>query len=442
MSALAAMIHNSPRQAAQRRLMEVVNGGSPAPVQAKSAGAGQDAAPQLAAKPNNTGLPDNLKSGIENLSGMSMDHVNVHYNSSQPAQLNALAYAQGSDIHVAPGQEQHLPHEAWHVVQQAQGRVQPTVQMKGEVAQTPSIKASGSPVQRKWVNNGGQFLIWDRFIDGARWFYDTESSKMFYTLIGFTSERKDREEWVKEHGSDPLAKLDGSMISSEELAPVDHDLGPAGDLMAQLEERYITKPTWEEGSGPEPSQKKMVLIESFVKLDNGSVESVYKNEMDVNQNKFYAAWNQRTRDTEVGPKKTKAMFNSDLLTCHREIAMDFAKTEGAEVSEDKDVFTVVRKNVNNGDWQAIQGKLPIKIRGTFAGGLTVSESEPVAIGKDFTHTGVDGKTNTVTTMLDVFKVMVPNSKAVYAMIAQRYPEYFIARWEFKGGCLTATVVKK
>ena len=81
-------------------------------------------------KPNNTGLPDHLKSGIESLSGMSMDHVKVHYNSPQPAQLNAHAYAQGSDIHVAPGQEQHLPHEAWHVVQQAQGRVKPTMQMK------------------------------------------------------------------------------------------------------------------------------------------------------------------------------------------------------------------------------------------------------------------------------------------------------------------------
>lgn len=88
---------------------------------------------QPAAKSNNTDLPDNLKFGIENLSGMSMDHVNVHYNSSQPAQLNALAYAQGSDIHIAPGQEQHLPHEAWHVVQQAQGRVQPTMQMKDGV---------------------------------------------------------------------------------------------------------------------------------------------------------------------------------------------------------------------------------------------------------------------------------------------------------------------
>jgi hypothetical protein len=79
---------------------------------------------------NNTGLPDNLKAGIESLSGISMDSVKVHYNSPQPAQLNALAYAQGTDIHVAPGQEKHLPHEAWHVVQQAQGRVQPTMQMK------------------------------------------------------------------------------------------------------------------------------------------------------------------------------------------------------------------------------------------------------------------------------------------------------------------------
>jgi hypothetical protein len=88
---------------------------------------------QLEEKPNNTGLPNQLKSGIESLSGMSMDGVKVHYNSDKPAQLNAHAYAQGTEIHVAPGQEQHLPHEAWHVVQQAQGRVKPTMQMKAGV---------------------------------------------------------------------------------------------------------------------------------------------------------------------------------------------------------------------------------------------------------------------------------------------------------------------
>ena len=86
---------------------------------------------QLEEGPNRTGLPDQLKAGVENLSGISLNDVKVHYNSAKPAQLNALAYAQGTDIHVAPGQEQHLPHEAWHIVQQKQGQVKPTMQMKG-----------------------------------------------------------------------------------------------------------------------------------------------------------------------------------------------------------------------------------------------------------------------------------------------------------------------
>lgn len=88
---------------------------------------------QQSTSSNRTGLPDQLKAGIESLSGISLDDVKVHYNSSQPAQLNALAYAQGSDIHIAPGQERHLPHEAWHLVQQAQGRVKPTMQLKREI---------------------------------------------------------------------------------------------------------------------------------------------------------------------------------------------------------------------------------------------------------------------------------------------------------------------
>ena len=82
-------------------------------------------------RPNNTGMPDNLKSGIESLSGYSMDNVRVHYNSSKPATVQALAYTQGTDIHVAPGQEKHLPHEAWHVAQQMAGRVAPTTNING-----------------------------------------------------------------------------------------------------------------------------------------------------------------------------------------------------------------------------------------------------------------------------------------------------------------------
>ena len=86
---------------------------------------------QAKAVPNRTGMPNQLKAGIESLSGMDMSDVRVHANSDKPAQLNALAYAQRHDIHLAPGQERHLPHEAWHVVQQKMGMVRPTLQAKG-----------------------------------------------------------------------------------------------------------------------------------------------------------------------------------------------------------------------------------------------------------------------------------------------------------------------
>lgn len=81
--------------------------------------------------PNRTGLPDRLKAGIEALSGIAMDDVRVHCNSPRPAALGALAFAQGGNIHLGPGQEQHLPHEAWHVVQQKQGRVRATRHVGG-----------------------------------------------------------------------------------------------------------------------------------------------------------------------------------------------------------------------------------------------------------------------------------------------------------------------
>lgn len=94
---------------------------------------------------NNTGLPDRLKSGIESLSGMNMGDVQVHYNSPLPSRLQALAYTQGTDIHVAPGEEKHLPHEAWHVVQQKQGRVAPSMRLNGaDINDSPALEREAS----------------------------------------------------------------------------------------------------------------------------------------------------------------------------------------------------------------------------------------------------------------------------------------------------------
>lgn len=93
-----------PEAAAQRRLVKAIEG---APME-----------PGVA-----DGLPPRLRAGLESLSGLPMSDVRVHYDSTRPTEFDARAFASGRDIHLAPGEARHLPHEAWHVVQQAQGRV-------------------------------------------------------------------------------------------------------------------------------------------------------------------------------------------------------------------------------------------------------------------------------------------------------------------------------
>jgi hypothetical protein len=130
-------VDNRPESVQMQQLQELANNSAQisgiAQLQAMADNHSTQQQEPIQKKENNTGLPDKLKTGTENLSGLSMDDVKVHYNSDKPAQLQAHAYAQGTDIHVASGQKKHLPHEAWHVVQQKQGRVKPTMQMKGKV---------------------------------------------------------------------------------------------------------------------------------------------------------------------------------------------------------------------------------------------------------------------------------------------------------------------
>ena len=76
-------------------------------------------------------LPGDLKTGAENISGIDMTDVRVHYNSEIPSHIDALAYTAGEDIYLGPDQEKHLPHETWHVVQQKQRRVDGGVQAMG-----------------------------------------------------------------------------------------------------------------------------------------------------------------------------------------------------------------------------------------------------------------------------------------------------------------------
>lgn len=122
-STIQAMADNSPRVIEGKHTQDMAN-------QFVSA----QSSPFIQTKTMENGLPPDLKSGAETLSGLSLDDVKVHYNSSKPAQLKAHAFAQGNTIHLAPGQNKHLPHETWHVVQQKQGRVKPTTQLKNGIS--------------------------------------------------------------------------------------------------------------------------------------------------------------------------------------------------------------------------------------------------------------------------------------------------------------------
>jgi hypothetical protein len=105
-----------------------------------------------------TGIPVQMLKNAEKQSRLSFDDVKVHYNSPKPAQLQAHAYTNGSDVHIAPGQERHLGHELGHVVQQKQGRVQPTMQLQGvsvndDVSLEDEADLFGDVVQGKWSYN-------------------------------------------------------------------------------------------------------------------------------------------------------------------------------------------------------------------------------------------------------------------------------------------------
>lgn len=110
---------------------------------------------QLKDERTSGGMPAKLAHGIESLSGVAMNNVRVHYNSSKPQGMQAHAYAQGRDIHLASGQEKHLPHEAWHVVQQSQGRVKPTTTVNGtSVNDSPTLEREADVMGNRALKGG------------------------------------------------------------------------------------------------------------------------------------------------------------------------------------------------------------------------------------------------------------------------------------------------
>jgi hypothetical protein len=140
-----------------------------------------------------SGMPEDVQGKMEGAFGQDFSDVKIHANSSQSTEMGALAHAQGNEIHFAPGQynpssqsgQELLGHELTHVVQQREGRVQPTTsvggaavnddkslekeadelgsaaakgatQLKASSGSKPGAQAKKGPVQRKVLANGAE----------------------------------------------------------------------------------------------------------------------------------------------------------------------------------------------------------------------------------------------------------------------------------------------
>lgn len=202
------------------------------------------------------GLPDGLRQRVEALSGVQLGGVTVRRNSAEPGRIGASAFARDPEIHLASGAEHHLPHEAWHIAQQRQGRVAPTGRIAGtSLNDEPALEAEAdrmavaalaspphdaeaenaaaprqnlargpAPLQPKWIDEKRGYLRWDKLIDGLRWYYDVSTGRMFYVVertnkdalpMAGPENARPRADWVRMHGGDPLKDEDASVTPAK-----------------------------------------------------------------------------------------------------------------------------------------------------------------------------------------------------------------------------------
>lgn len=118
---------------------------------------------------NHTGIPTQLKERVEEGMGVSLDDVQVHYNSTLPEKLDALAYTRGNQVEIGPGQERHLPHELGHVVQQKLGAVRANARHSSGVAMNTDTALERQADEIGSGKKVGIFQrIWDNIIQRQR----------------------------------------------------------------------------------------------------------------------------------------------------------------------------------------------------------------------------------------------------------------------------------
>ncbi|MBL6445964.1 DUF4157 domain-containing protein [Fulvivirga sp. 29W222] len=375
---------------------------------------------------NKTGLPDDLKSGVEELSGYSMDDVKVHFNSSKPTQMKAHAYAQGTDIHVGPGQEQHLPHEAWHVVQQKQGRVMPTLQMKGGLkinddkglekeademgdrslqlksanASSPSDITSGifasishGVAQMKWVDSGDPVLAWDQPIDGVQWFYIKESGKMYYKIVkpdaiklgniddyeALENQEKDYQFWKENSvvSFDIGAHLDSSVITPEEVEEYEQVESTGMEALDKGEYLGKAKELENEWGQKDTNQRAMKIMEAvnvaLVQVGVPPITYTLKRKDEDSYGQF--------SEKEWSMELNELMFEKE--TIDKDTMAQIADTVFHEARHGEQFFRIARMLAAFGlDKQEILGEMVMNGEHVDENVVQIALTKPMALPKD------------------------------------------------------------
>lgn len=382
---LQEMANNSPRTMQLKAIQEMVNNSYQAKQTAQLQTMANNHSTQqqqpIQKKENNAGLPDNLKTGMENLSGMSLDDVRVHRNSDKPAQLQAHAYAQGTDIHLGPRQEKHLPHELGHVVQQKQGRVKPTTQLKGKVNinddaglekeadmmgekaksklsqnETNQLKiASPQPIliqKASWVEDDGVFT-WDEVKDGVTWFAN-ESGMMWFNITDANA--------IEKGNSDKYEALRGQSKTWAQWNEISIEPHPSYSLEAVNSDVL----THEASAVPLEAQQ---AIEKF--SDGGLLIKTVQNNnahLDFQDAGAEASELSGVAEGRYGPKRNWSLIHKDI------IANPYLMASTAEQKEDIERLTA---NAEKGG--LLGGMAKGKLKGYRSMGLL---ADPSAIGND------------------------------------------------------------
>ncbi|HUR53720.1 MAG TPA: DUF4157 domain-containing protein, partial [Gemmataceae bacterium] len=122
----------------------------PTPDEARPAATSDDPLSLPQPPPAATAIPDEIRAGMEAVLGADFSGVQLHKASGRAAALGAAAFAQGAEVHVAPGHwapesvrgRELLGHELWHVVQQREGRAAATARRAGvAVNDHPALEA-------------------------------------------------------------------------------------------------------------------------------------------------------------------------------------------------------------------------------------------------------------------------------------------------------------